>query len=314
MDFSGAKPARGDACHALGAAPGWIGRARARLSALDGARSRRHVGHSIAFQHSAPSTMPIARGIFDERGDMAAGAVVIADHQTAGRGRLDRGWEDVPGRGLLGSYILCGELLPEHPSTAVMLAGLAVLRAIRESCPQLADRVRLKWPNDVIAVEAGGPVKLAGVLVESIFAEQELKGVILGIGINVNQREEELPSVRGGGLPPSSLALICHGDSLPHAGYAPIEREDLLVALCRTLDDLCAAGSRPSAEAVHARWQRALHGLGAEVRAHTADGAVRGRAVGTSAQGALRVRVGGGETIEIHSGEVIFNWEGGGEG
>lgn len=253
--------------------------------------------------------MPIARGIFDERGDRAAGAVVIANHQTAGRGRLDRDWEDVPGRGLLGSYILCGELLPEHPSTAVMLAGLAVLRAIGACCPQLENCVRLKWPNDVIAVEDGGPVKLAGILVESIFTEQELSGVILGIGINVNQREEELPSVRGGGLPPSSLALVGHGGSPPRAGYAPIEREDLLVALCRALDDLSAPGSRPSAEAVQARWQRALYGLGAAVTAHTADGAVRGRAVGTTAQGALLVRLGGGETVEIHSGEVVFNWD-----
>ncbi|MCY3989700.1 MAG: biotin--[acetyl-CoA-carboxylase] ligase [Caldilineaceae bacterium] len=307
MALPGAKPGKGDACHALGAVPGWIGRACARLGALAGARSRRHVGHSITFHHSAPSTMPIARGIFDERGDRAAGTVVIADHQTAGRGRLDRDWEDVRGRGLLGSYILCGELMPEHPSLAVMLAGLAVLRAMGECCPRLENCVRLKWPNDVIAVAAGGPVKLAGVLVESIFAEQELSGVILGIGINVNQREGELPSVRGGGLPPSSLALMGHG------GYAPIEREDLLVALCRALDVLCAPGSRPSAEAVHARWQRALYGLGAAVTAHTADGAVRGRAVGTSAQGALRVRLGGGETVEIHSGEVVFNWEGGGE-
>ncbi|MCY4081850.1 MAG: biotin--[acetyl-CoA-carboxylase] ligase [Caldilineaceae bacterium] len=314
MDLAGAKPGRGGACHALGAAPEWIGRARARLSALAEVGSRRHVGHCIVFYSSVPSTMPIARGIFDERGDRAAGAVVIADHQTAGRGRLDRGWEDVRGRGLLGSYILCGELLPEHASLAVMLAGLAVLRAIGGCCPQLAERVRLKWPNDVIALGAGGPVKLAGVLVESIFAEQEIRGVILGIGINVNQREEELPSIRGGGLPPSSLALLGYGGNPPHAGYAPLEREELLVALCRALDDLCAAGSRPSAEAVHARWQRALYGLGAEVRAHTADGAVRGRAVGTSAQGALRVRVGRGETVEIHSGEVIFNWKGGGEG
>ena len=309
MAISGAESERGDARHELGAAPEWIGRARARLSALAGVRSRRHVGHSIAFRPSAPSTMPIARGIFDERGDRAAGAVVIADHQTAGRGRLDRGWEDVSGRGLLGSYILCGELLPEHPPLAVMVAGMAVLRAIGECCPQLAERVRLKWPNDVIAVGARGPVKLAGILVESIFAEQELSGVILGIGINVNQREEELPSVRGGGLHPSSLALVGHGGSPRHAGYAPIEREDLLVALCRALDDLCAPGSRPGAVAVHARWQRALYGLGAAVTAQTADGAVRGRAVGTTAQGALRVRLDGGETVEIHSGDAVFSWD-----
>ncbi len=252
--------------------------------------------------------MTIARGIFDGRGDSAAGAVVIADHQTAGRGRLDRGWEDAGGRGLLGSYILCDELLPEHPSMVVMVAGLAVLRAIGESCPQLEERVRLKWPNDVIAVEEGGPVKLAGILVESIFAQQKLGGVILGIGVNVNQRQEELPAVRGGGLPPSSLMLLGRGGSPPHGDFAPIEREDLLVALCRALDDLCAPGSRPSAETVHARWQRALYGMGAEVTVHSAEGRVNGRAVGTSLQGALRVRLAGGETVEIHSGDVVFNW------
>ena len=295
-------------CHTEPALPGWIERARATLSALEVPRSRHHVGHYIEFHHSVPSTMPITRGILDGRGDGAAGAVVIADHQTAGRGRLDRGWEDASGRGLLGSYILCGELLPEHPSLAVMLAGLALLRAIGECCPQLEDRVRLKWPNDVIAVGDDGPVKLAGILVESIFQEQELSGVILGIGVNVNQRQEELPSIRGGGLPASSLMLLGHGAEAPDTGYTPIERDQLLVALCRALDDLCAPGSRPTADAVHADWQRALYGLGAIVTAHTADGPINGQAVGTSSQGALWVGIAGGETVEIHSGVVDFDW------
>ena len=305
---TGAKLRKSCACRPPSDPPGWIARARARLSALEGPKSRHHVGHCIAFHHSVPSTMPIARGIFDERGDSAAGAVVIADHQTAGRGRLDRGWEDASGRGLLGSYILCGELLPEHPSLAVMLAGLALLRAIGESCPDLEDRVRLKWPNDVIAVEAEGPVKLAGILVESIFQEQKLSGVIVGIGVNVNQRQEELPSIRGGGLPPSSLMLLGHGVDPPNGDSSPFEREHLLVALCRALDDLCAPGSRPAAAAVHADWQGALFGMGAVVTAHTADGPIRGRAVGTSSQGALRIGTGGGKTLEIHSGVVDFDW------
>lgn len=288
--------------------PGWIARAQATLSALEGPRSRHHVGNCIEFHHSVPSTMPIARGIFDGRGGRAAGTVVIADHQTAGRGRLDRGWEDTRGRGLLGSYILCGELLPEHPSLAVMLAGLALVRAIGESCPDLENCVRLKWPNDVIAVEVEGPVKLAGILVESIFHERELSGVILGIGINVNQRQEELPPVRDGGLTPSSLMLLGHGVDPPSGDSAPIKREHLLVALCRALDDLCAPGSRPAASALHADWQGALFGMGAVVTAHTADGPIRGRAVGTSSHGALRVGTGGDETLEIHSGVVDFDW------
>ena len=266
------------------------------------------MGHSIEFYHSAPSTMPAARRIFEARGDDAAGAVVIADHQTAGRGRLDRGWEDAAGRGLLGSYILCGEMLPEHPTLAVMSGGLALMRAISGCCPRLADRLRLKWPNDVIALEPDGPVKLAGILVESIFDQQELRGVILGIGVNVNQHQEELPSVRAGGLPPSSLMVLADGGSRPPGDFSPIGREYLLAALCRALDDLCAPGSRPAAEVLHAQWEAALHGLGAMVAAHTANGIVHGQAVGTSPQGALLVRAAEGKMVTVHAGDVSFEW------
>ena len=273
--------------------PQWIDSARAALRGGS-------IGHSIAFYPSAPSTMPIARQIIDRRGDAAAGAVIIADEQTAGRGRLQRNWDALAGRGLLGSYILCADLLPEQPASAVMLAGLAVRQAIRRCCPQLQDRIHLKWPNDVVALEAGGPVKLAGILAETIFHEEKLRGVILGIGINVNQRADELPPTRSGGLPPSSLMIV--------GEQSAIDRGDLLVALCRALDQLCAPHARPPADEIHARWARALVGLGAAVTVQSADGPVHGRAVGTSAHGALLVRRAGGETLEIHAGDVAFDW------
>ena len=273
--------------------PGWIARARADLS-------RQRIGHDIAFYHSTPSTMPLARQLIDTRGDAAAGAVIIADEQTTGRGRLQRSWDAAAGRGLLGSYILCADLLPERPSLAVMLAGLATLQALRQRCPQRADRFHLKWPNDVIALERGGPVKLAGILVETIFHQERLRGVVLGIGINVNQRADELPSARSGGLPPSSLMLA--------GGQSAIDRGDLLVALCRALERLCAPESRPPADAVHARWAGALYGLGAVVTMHSEDGPIRGRAIGISPQGALLVKTVGGEALEIHAGDVTFDW------
>lgn len=276
--------------------------------ASGGPGSRRYMGHSIEFYHSMPSTMPAARRIFEARGDDAAGAVVIADHQTAGRGRLARGWEDAAGRGLLGSYILCGEMLPGHPTLAVMAGGLALMRAIGGCCPRLADRLRLKWPNDVISLEADGPVKLAGILVESIFDQAELRGVILGIGVNVNQHPEELPSVRAGGLPPSSLKMLADGGRRSPGDFSPIGREHLLAALCRALDDLCAPGTRPAAEVLHVQWEAALHGLDAVVAAHTANGIVHGRAVGTSPQGALLVRAAEGGMVTVHAGDVDFDW------
>ena len=282
-----------DARRPQSAPPRWIARARAALS-------RQRIGHCIAFYHSTPSTMPLARQLIDTRGDAAAGAVIIADEQTAGRGRLQRSWDAAVGRGLLGSYILCADLLPERPSLAVMLAGLAALQAIRQCCPQQADRFHLKWPNDVIALEPGGPVKLAGILVETIFHQERLRGVVLGIGVNVNQRADELPPTRSGGLPPSSLMMA--------GRQSAIDRGDLLLALCRALDHLCAPNSRPPADAIHARWARALYGLGAVVTVQSADGSIRGRAVGTTPHGALLVRTDGGEALEIHAGDVTFDW------
>ena len=244
--------------------------------------------------------MPLARRLIETGGDAAAGAVIIADEQTAGRGRLQRSWDAPPGRGLLGSYILCGDLLPERPSLAVMLAGLAALDAVRHCCPQGDGRFRLKWPNDVIALERGGPVKLAGILVETVFHQDALRGVILGIGINVNQRADELPATRRGGLLPSSLSMVC--------GQPEIDRGELLAALCRALDHLCAPATRPPTEAVHDRWERALFGLGAVVTAPGATGPVRGRAAGTTPDGALLVHTDGGGALEVHSGDVTFEW------
>ena len=244
--------------------------------------------------------MPLARRLIETRGDAAAGGVIIADEQTAGRGRLQRSWDAPPGRGLLGSYILCGDLLPERPALAAMLAGLAALDALSHCCPQADGRFRLKWPNDVIALERGGPVKLAGILVETVFHQDARRGAILGIGVNVNQRADELPATRRGGLPPSSLSLVC--------GQPEFDRGELLAALCRALDQLCAPASRLPAETVHARWERALFGLGAVVTAPGATGPVRGRAAGTTPDGALLVHTDGGDPLEIHSGDVVFEW------
>lgn len=271
--------------------PKWIVQAR---TALDGEA----VGHRIVFYRSIPSTMSIARQIMDTSGDAAAGTVVIADEQTAGRGRMQRHWQAVAGRGLLSSYLLCADLLPDRPSLLVMIAGLALLKAVRQCCPQLEQRLHLKWPNDVIVMESDGPLKLAGILVESIFHEEKLSGAVLGIGVNVNQREDELPSVRNGSLPPSSLALV---------GKQPsINRGDLLVALCQALGHLCAPRSRPPAEAIHAQWESALAGLGSVVACE--DGPRSGRAIGTSLQGALLVRGAKGEIAEVRSGDVTFHW------
>ncbi len=107
-----------------------------------------------------------------------AGLVAVADHQTAGRGRLDRRWESPPGANLLASVLL----RPDLDGRDVHLCGGAVALAGADACREVAGvEPVLKWPNDLLLEGA----KLAGVLAEAEFAGSSLTAVVVGIGINV---------------------------------------------------------------------------------------------------------------------------------
>jgi BirA family biotin operon repressor/biotin-[acetyl-CoA-carboxylase] ligase len=139
-----------------------------------------------------PSTNTLAKSML-ATGEARHGDVLQAQHQTAGRGRLgNRGWEDVPGESLLMSVVL------EHfPLTGAELAqyvgGLAVLDALRDlaSARNLRVEFRLKWPNDILV----NGRKICGLLSEAVWHANFLKGVVLGIGVNVRQTMfETLPT------------------------------------------------------------------------------------------------------------------------
>jgi BirA family biotin operon repressor/biotin-[acetyl-CoA-carboxylase] ligase len=115
----------------------------------------------VVHLESVPSTQDVAR-------DLPLGSVVVADHQTAGRGRLDNRWETPPGTALLVSFVL-----PPNP-----LLSLAAGVAAAEACDQ---NVRLKWPNDLLL----GGRKVGGVLVEVTAAK-----AVCGIGINLTWAPE----------------------------------------------------------------------------------------------------------------------------
>jgi BirA family transcriptional regulator, biotin operon repressor / biotin---[acetyl-CoA-carboxylase] ligase len=146
------------------------------------------------------------------------GSVLVAEHQTEGRGRLDRGWSSPPRSGLTFSILL-------RPGTGVparrwpwlpLLTGCAVVEAIAAVS---GVRPVLKWPNDVLLAER----KLCGILVERIESPEEPAAVV-GIGLNVTSAPDELPDDQA-----ISLRL---------AGAADTDRSTLLVALLRTFETL----------------------------------------------------------------------------
>src|SRR5690606_20736725 len=112
------------------------------------------IGRILSYHTSLSSTMLVAHQLVRQAPSLAScsGTVVVAEEQTAGRGRLQRRWEAPPGRGLLTSIILAAEHLPDEPAQLPMITGLSALEALRETAPVLARHLWLKWPNDLLIV------------------------------------------------------------------------------------------------------------------------------------------------------------------
>ncbi len=218
----------------------------------------------------------------------SAGSVVIAEYQSAGRGRLGRTWTAPPRSGLTMSvlvrpYDVDVNRWPWIP----LLAGLAVAAAMRREAVVDAE---VKWPNDVLV----GGRKIAGVLVERVESPTQRAAAVIGIGVNVSLRRDELPVATA-----TSLAL---------EGSATTDRTLLAKAVLRALEGLLtqwqgAAGD--PAGGLSAAYIEACGTLGRPVRVELPSGSsVEGDAVGIDAAGRLLVRSGGTEHA-YGAGDVV---------
>ena len=243
-------------------------------------RPMRRIGHSIEAHATIGSTNDRARTLLDEAG--LDGGVVVAEEQTDGRGRRGRTWLSPPGLNLMVSVAL----RPMLPARDAWQLGLATALATASACRSIAP-VDLKWPNDVVAADGA---KLAGLLIETMADGERLTGAVLGIGINVNWRRDQMP------------AEIAHATSLADLGGVPVDRVVLLRTLLEQLDLEIAfleAGESPLE-----RYRAACTTLGAMVTVATPAGSVRGRAVDLDATGALVVDADDGRHV-VASGEVV---------
>lgn len=249
----------------------------------------RLVGGRIVYLESTGSTNDVARA-FAVAGE-PEGVAVVADAQTAGRGRAGKSpWLTPPFTSIAVSVLLRPRLEPAHLSRLALLAGVAAVDAVRETTGVPA---AIKWPNDVMA----GRRKLGGILVESGLTGGRVAFAVLGIGINGNVAAAALGPLPDAALPPTTLQDEAGG---------PISREALLAALLRQLDARYAALLDGAAlrEAYRAR----LGTLGQRVRVVGAGGpggeVVEGVASDVGEDGALLVRLDSGEVRSFTYGDV----------
>jgi BirA family biotin operon repressor/biotin-[acetyl-CoA-carboxylase] ligase len=211
-------------------------------------------------------------------------SLVIADEQTAGRGRLNRKWFTPKGTALAFTLILRPtEAEKPHLTRIVGLAALAIADSLRTR--GLASQI--KWPNDVLLNGS----KVAGILIESVWSGDELDYLVVGIGMNV--REEAVP--------PAEL-LQFPATSLEEALGEPVEREKLLYDI---LAGIVALRPHLGTDSFIKSWEKALAFRGEQVQVQEGNGApITGKLLGLETDGSLRLSNVDGKSVTIRFGDV----------
>lgn len=209
----------------------------------------------------------------------AEGSWLRAERQTAGRGRLGRGWESPPGN-FYGSTLV--RLRPGDPAPATLALAAAV--ALDEVVSAYADpeRLRLKWPNDLMLDGA----KLSGVLLE-----RSGEAVIVGVGVNLAHHPE--------GLDQSVTSLAASGFGAPDpalfAADLALDFERWVARWRRSLSEVCA------------RWTERAHPRGTALAVRIpGSGPIEGLFDGLGSDGALKLRLASGEVRSVHAGDVFM--------
>lgn len=220
------------------------------------------------------------------RDGVKEGAVVFAESQSKGRGRLGRQWVSTKARGLWFSVLLRPPLHPLAVTQVTIIAATAFRRAIHS---QTGLPVEIKWPNDLLIRGR----KVAGILTELRAELDSVKYVILGAGVNVNQEQSDFPA-----------ALRAIATSLRLEARMPFSRPALGMALLRELDADYARLREGQFARVAEEWERHCTLLGQHVAIQIGDRRVTGRAEALGEDGALLLRTQHGRLERIIGGDV----------
>jgi len=217
--------------------------------------------------------------------ELPPGSTVVAETQTAGRGRQGRAWHSPPGCNLYASVLFKPPFLPSPETVVPQLGALAVYQAVRD---RGVHEVRLKWPNDVCV----GHAKLAGVLTESVRAGGNVTAIVLGVGVNLNLDAAACASIDR----PATSVRVQTG--------ATVDREAFLHSLLAYLNAGYQQAATGDADEVHAQWRRASRLLGATVLIIDGSRSPPGVVQHLGDDGSLQLRDPTGELHTFRNGEV----------
>lgn len=239
------------------------------------------IGKKIYYFDEIPSTMDIATqlGI----AGTAEGTLVISEYQSKGRGRLGRNWVSPKYKGIYLSLILKPKILPNQTPILTLLTAISIFEAIKENT---GIETQIKWPNDILIHNK----KIAGVLTELNAEMDEIRFVVIGIGLNVNNDAKSLPTGA------TSLKLQKKED---------ISRVELSQEMLRRIEFnyhlFLQKGSLPIVE----KWRELSSTLGKMVKVVSHRHSIDGQAIDIDVDGSLLVRKNSGVTEKVTAGDVV---------
>jgi BirA family biotin operon repressor/biotin-[acetyl-CoA-carboxylase] ligase len=243
------------------------------------------VGRRIVVYPEVASTNTIASELGD--GGEPEGTVVVAETQTAGRGRSGRPWVSAPHLGLWTSILLRPRMGIGEASLLSQLAAVSLAEAVGEMDPSVVPRI--KWPNDILLKER----KVAGILVEVKAEGERIHYAVVGIGLNCNHALADFP-----------VSLRASATSLALAVGKPVSRRKVAQALYRQFDTWYLSFIEGLREPILSRLCTLSETVGRWVRVETGPEHFEAFAETINRDGSLRVRLSGGETRDLVSGEV----------
>lgn len=247
---------------------------------LDTAR----IGQDIEYHTRIDSTNLRAQ-ILAEQG-ASEGTVVVAESQSAGRGRMGRHWSSPAGVNVYTSVILRPTLALSEATQLTFLAAVAVARALEKSC---GVRVSVKWPNDILLRGR----KVAGLLNELSAETEGIHHVILGIGVNLNMEEDQFPvDLR---YPATSILL--------ETGKR-VDRVRFVRTLLSEIDHLYAMLRERGFTPIRLAWEALFDLVGSVVEVDTGATPLKGTVEGIAEDGALLLNTGASASTPVYSGDV----------
>lgn len=241
-------------------------------------------GQRVYFHKETESTNDDAKYLAEE--GMEHGSLVVADHQTAGKGRRGREWVSPPGEAIYMSLLLRPDFAPDRAPMLTLLMAISVAEVISGLYKDL--KVNIKWPNDILVQDR----KVCGILTEMSAEPDYIHNVVIGVGINVNQKtfppevEEIATSLR-----------LCQGEM--------IDRAQIIVAVMEYFEYYYGifAERGDVSDFVHI-YDSYLINRGREVRVLDPKGEFTGMAEGINDKGELIVDLPDGSAVTVASGEV----------